>query len=69
MNTLDCKHPLRFREDGTFRVLMLSDIQESVHYDERSLRSVCALLDEAKPDLVIWGGDNCYGPEMSSLRM
>lgn len=44
------------------------DIQESVHYDERSLRSVCALLDEAKPDLVIWGGDNCYGPEMSSLE-
>ena len=54
--------PLRFRPDGTFRVLMMSDIQESAHYDPRSLRSVEVLLDESQPDLVIWGGDNCYGP-------
>ncbi|MBQ4354480.1 MAG: metallophosphoesterase [Clostridia bacterium] len=60
------KHPLRFSEKGIFRVLMMSDIQESAAYDERSLRSVCALLDETKPDLVIWGGDNCYGPEIHS---
>ena len=61
------KHPLRFSNQGTFRVLMMSDIQESAVYDKRSLKSVCALLDEAKPDLVIWGGDNCYGPEINSL--
>ena len=54
--------PLRFRPDGTFRVLMMSDIQESAHYDPRSLRAVEVLLDESQPDLVIWGGDNCYGP-------
>lgn len=57
---------LKFRADGTFRVLMMSDIQESAAYDPRSLRSVCALLDSAEPDLVIWGGDNCYGPEVRS---
>ena len=53
---------LSFRPDGTFRVLMMSDLQESVHYDPRSLRSVEVLLDECDPDLVILGGDNCYGP-------
>ena len=45
--------PLRFRPDGTFRVLMVSDIQESAQYDPRSLRSVEAQLDECQPDLVI----------------
>ena len=58
------KRTFRFREDGTFRVLMMSDMQESMNNDPRSLRSVEALLDESDPDLVIWGGDNCYGPEM-----
>lgn len=61
------KHSLRFSKDGKFRVLMMSDIQESATYDPRSLRSVCALLDETHPDLVIWGGDNCFGPEIHSL--
>ena len=68
MDGLKMKQPLQFTEEGIFRVLMLSDIQESVNYDERSLKSVCALLDEAKPNLVIWGGDNCFGPEMHSLE-
>lgn len=58
--------PLRFREDGTFRVLMMSDLQESARYDARSLRSVEVLLEEGRPDLVILGGDNCYGPEIGS---
>ena len=68
MKQFETKHPLRFSKDGTFRVLMMSDIQESAAYDPRSLRSVCALLDHAKPDLVIWGGDNCYGPEIHSME-
>lgn len=66
MYTTKTKHSLRFSQNGKFRILMMSDIQESASYDERSLRSVCALLDQAKPDLVILGGDNCYGPEIHS---
>lgn len=68
MELFRTKHPLKFSENGTFRILMMSDIQESAAYDERSLKSVCALLDDAKPDLVIWGGDNCFGPEIHSLE-
>ena len=58
------KHILRFRKDGTFRVVMMSDLQESTQYDPRSLRSVEVLLEEGDPDLVVFGGDNCYGPEI-----
>lgn len=67
MTPFETKHKLKFSKAGSFRVLMMSDIQESASYDPRSLRSVIALLDEANPDLVIWGGDNCYGPEIHSL--
>lgn len=59
---------LKFREDGTFRVIMMSDLQESGKYDPRSLRSVEALLDEGKPDLVILGGDNCDGHEIKNEK-
>ncbi|MBR6510457.1 MAG: metallophosphoesterase [Clostridia bacterium] len=57
---------LKFRDDGTFRVLMMSDLQESANYDPRSLRSMEVLLDESQPDLVVLGGDNCYGPEINN---
>jgi hypothetical protein len=60
------KQPLHFREDGTFRVVMMSDLQESAQYDPRSLRSVEVLLEECDPDLVVLGGDNCYGPEIGN---
>ena len=57
---------LQFRKDGTFRVLTMSDLQESKSYDPRSLRSIEYLLDECNPDLVVLGGDNCFGPEIKS---
>ena len=58
------KSNLKFRKDGTFRVVMMSDLQESAKYNPMSFRSVEVLLDEGDPDLVVWGGDNCYGPEI-----
>ncbi len=66
MEKYKTKHPLKFNQNGTFRVLMMSDIQDCPQYDERSLRAVCALLDTAKPDLVVLGGDNCDGREIFS---
>lgn len=64
---LFCKHSLRFRPDGTFKVLMLSDIQESADFNPRSRASIEALLDAAQPDMVVLGGDNCFGPDIHSL--
>lgn len=55
------KCELRFRKDGTFKILMLSDIQETLDYDARSLRDMDALIEKEKPDLVLLGGDICNG--------
>lgn len=60
------KQTLRFRENGEFRVLVMSDIQESANYNEKSLRSVESAVEAAEPDLVIWCGDNCFGPNINS---
>ncbi len=66
--------PLCFREDGTFRILHLSDIHEvSPEMDDDEDRSIpenCSIetinviekcLEYAKPDLVVFGGDNISG--------
>ena len=58
------KHTLRFRNDGTFRVLMMSDIQDKLDYDPRTLTGMRRLIEETDPDLVIWGGDNCDGRKL-----
>ena len=43
------------------RILMISDIQEAVQYDPRTIPAMRALIAETHPDLIIWGGDNCDG--------
>ena len=55
------KITLRFNADGTFRILMVSDIQETPNYDPRALAGLHAMIRAEKPDLVILGGDNCDG--------
>lgn len=52
---------LRFKEDGHFRILMVSDIQETLDYDRRALDGLFAMIKAEKPDLVILGGDNLDG--------
>lgn len=68
MKKYETKHKLKCNADGKFRVLMMSDIQDCLQYDERSLRAVSALLNETNPDLVILGGDNCDGRQVTSLE-
>ena len=58
------KHTLRFREDGSFRILMVSDIQDKLEYDPRTLAGLDAVIEAAKPDLVILGGDNVDGRKL-----
>ena len=62
---------LKFREDGTFKILQLTD----THYvagdprSRRALLNVEEMLDLEKPDLVIHTGDIIYGkPAEESLR-
>ncbi len=55
---------LRFRKDGKFRILMISDFHESVSdgrpcRTDRMVEGIEALLQHTNPDLVLIGGDQC----------
>ncbi len=59
---IETKIPLKFNKDGSFRILMISDIHGGVGYDkEHTVAAIQALVDNTKPDLVLLGGDNA-GP-------
>ncbi len=55
---------LRFRPDGTFRIVQFTDTQDDHHIDPRTVRLLEAVLDDQRPDLVVFTGDNVRaGPE------
>lgn len=60
-NNLLLKRELRFDANGKLKILMLSDIQETLDYDRRTLTSIDKLIETQKPNLVVLGGDNCDG--------
>ncbi len=49
---------LRFRKDGTFKILVLADVQDVYPIDDAMISFVNEALDYAKPDLVVFDGDN-----------
>ena len=53
------KRELKFNKDGKFKILMMSDIQEPLNIDERTIPAINKLIDKVKPDFIILGGDNC----------
>ena len=57
MNT----NTLRFRPDGTFRILQVSDPQDLVHPRRAMLRMLDRAYDGLRPDLVLFTGDNTLG--------
>lgn len=58
---LTLKHELKFDTNGQFKILMMSDIQETLNYDLRTLENMNKLIEKVNPNLVILGGDNCDG--------
>jgi len=49
--------PLKFREDGTFHILMISDLQETYETLDKTLTDIVRLIDKTNPDLLVIGGD------------
>ena len=39
------KHELKFNKDGKFKILMMSDIQEPMNIDKRTLPAINKLID------------------------
>lgn len=48
---------LRFRKNGTFKILVLADVQDVYPIDDAMISFVNEALDYAKPDLVVFDGD------------
>ncbi|MBT1173737.1 metallophosphoesterase family protein [Bifidobacterium sp. MA2] len=52
---------LRFRNDGTFRVLQMADIQDKPDVDRDTIRLIREAIRKADPDLVVFTGDQIRG--------
>ncbi len=48
-------------KDNKFRILMIADTQESRKVSADTLALINASLDEAKPDMVVFSGDQIWG--------
>lgn len=55
------KQELRFKKDGTFKIVMFSDFQDSLPINQKSLNAMNKILDTEKPDFVMLGGDQVNG--------
>jgi hypothetical protein len=66
--------PLRFRPDGTFTIVQLTDLhwRNGEAEDRRTAALVGEILDAERPDLAVFTGDVLFGPEcrdpVASLR-
>ncbi len=63
----DIKHKLQFGEDGTFKILQLSDIQDTLYLQPLTKNFINDLLDRTQPDLVVLTGDN-IGPNKALTK-
>lgn len=62
--------PLRFKADGTFRIVQFADVHWSWGFgdDRKSGRLMRAVLNAEKPDLVVYTGDNITGATLLPSR-
>ena len=58
---LDLKHELRVNEDGSFKVLVLSDVQfNTASISKETRNNIETIVSREQPDLVIFNGDNSF---------
>lgn len=60
--TAFAQEPLRFDENGEFKLLIVADTQDLATPQEETLKLLNSALDETKPDLVVFLGDQVAGP-------
>ncbi len=51
------KIPLRFRQDGSYKICCFSDLHETADLDPRSYAALDGIIAKEQPDLVLLGGD------------
>ena len=52
--------PLHFNDDGTFKIMVIADIQDGADVSALTLKLMRLALDREKPDLVVLDGDNIF---------
>ncbi|MCR4614655.1 MAG: metallophosphoesterase family protein [Clostridiales bacterium] len=52
---------LKFNADGNFKIMQISDIQDSCDVSSHTIDLISAALDREKPDLVVFSGDMVKG--------
>ena len=56
--------PLRFKPNGTFKIVQFTDTQDDQDIDPRTVELIKAVLADQQPDLVVFTGDNIRsGPQ------
>jgi 3',5'-cyclic AMP phosphodiesterase CpdA len=56
---------LKFKPDGTFKIVQFTDTQDDQSIDPRTVALIQAVLDDQRPDLVVFTGDNITkGPQI-----
>ena len=58
---------MRFRKDGTFHILQVSDPQDLVHARRAMTRMLDRAYDGLRPDLVLFTGDNTLGNHLLDI--
>lgn len=57
------EEPLRFDENGEFKIMNIADCQDQFPANETMLKFIDAAIKEYQPDLVVLGGDNTVADE------
>lgn len=58
VSAAETQSPLKFDENGEFKIMHLTDCQDDFPAETRMLRFIDASLKEYQPDVVVLGGDN-----------
>lgn len=68
---LESKHRLEYNEDGSFRVMTISDTHMDVSSDKNEVQSISnrikTLVDRVNPNLIIFTGDNTINSSTENL--
>ncbi len=58
---MSCNKKMTFRADGNFRIMQIADTQEIPTVNPDTIKLIRLAVENAKPDLVVFTGDQIYG--------
>ncbi len=68
-NLISLKHELKFDKNGKFKIVIFSDIQDTLPEQKSTIDYMNKILDRVKPGLVILGGDNYDGVDKTARQL